>query len=157
MQPPPIPNRDLEHLRLLAIFHYVVGALAILGTGFLYVHYLMMRMIFDNPELWKEAKDPPPFNPQEFFGYFIWFYAIFGAMAVAAGVLNLLSGWFMQKRRHRVFSMIVAGFDCLQVPMGTVLGVFTLVVLNRESVAQLYAGQTSTPAASNHDLPQSVS
>ncbi|MDZ4288788.1 MAG: hypothetical protein U0984_12560 [Prosthecobacter sp.] len=154
MQPPPIPNRDLEHLRLLAVFHYVVGGLSIACTGFLYVHFLFMRMIFADPKLWENAKEPPPFDPQEFFGFFVWFYVIFGAVAVAAGVLNLLSGRYLQKRKHRMFSMLVAGFDCLQVPLGTVLGVFTLVVLNRESMARVYAPPASNSSPPHHDLPQ---
>jgi len=35
--------------------------------------------------------------------------------------------------------MIVAGITCLSVPIGTVLGVFTLLVLSRPSVKQMFA------------------
>jgi len=40
--------------------------------------------------------------------------------------------------------MIVAGLNCLHIPLGTLLGVFTLVVLSRGSVATMY--EPSTPA-----------
>ena len=34
--------------------------------------------------------------------------------------------------------MVIAGINCLHIPLGTLLGVFTLVVLGRESVRKLY-------------------
>ena len=39
--------------------------------------------------------------------------------------------------RHRTFSRVVAGLNCLHIPLGTVLGIFTSIVLGRESVGQL--------------------
>eukprot|EP01031_Cornospumella_fuschlensis_P021810 gene21810-26738_t len=87
--------------------------------------------------MWENDKNPPPFSPQDFMAFFVWFYVIFGAVALVAGILNLLSGRFLQTRKHRMFSMVTAGLNCLQMPLGTVLGVFTLVVLNRDSTKHL--------------------
>ena len=42
-------------------------------------------------------------------------------------------------RRARTFSLVMAGVNCLSVPLGTTLGVFTFIVLLRESVAAQYA------------------
>jgi hypothetical protein len=42
------------------------------------------------------------------------------------------------KRRGRIFSLIVAGLNCLCFPFGTVLGVFTFVILLRDSVVEVY-------------------
>ena len=33
---------DADHLKLLAVFHYVVAGFAVLGIGFLILHYTMM-------------------------------------------------------------------------------------------------------------------
>ena len=41
--------------------------------------------------------------------------------------------------------MIVAGITCLSVPIGTVLGVFTLMVLSRPSVKQMFAQNQLEP------------
>jgi hypothetical protein len=50
---------------------------------------------------------------------------------------------FLLKRKFRMFSLVVAGLDCVQIPFGTVLGVFTLVILLRDSVRDSYVtGQT---------------
>ena len=128
---------DADHLRLLAVFQFVVAGLSLAGIGFLTLHYTFMHVFFENPEIWKNSKGGGP-PPAEFFAIFKWFYAIFGFGLVTAGVANLLSGLFIRKRKHRIFSLVVAGLDCLQIPFGTVLGVFTFIVLLRDSVREIY-------------------
>jgi len=129
---------DLDHLRMLSIFHFVIAGLAIVGLGFLGLHYAFMHTFMTNPEMWKNQKGGGP-PPEQFFAIFKWFYIVFGALLVAGGVANLLSGLFLRKRTNRVFSLIVAGVDCLQFPFGTALGVFTFIVLLRDSVREIYA------------------
>ena len=138
---PPLPTdphkADDDHLRLLAIFHFVGAGLAVLGLGFLALHYGFMRFFFLNPDMWKNQKQPG-MDPGQFFAFFQWFYLLFALWFVASGVLNLLSGLYLRRRTHRTFSMVVAGFNCVHMPLGTVLGVFTLIVLLRESVRTAY-------------------
>jgi hypothetical protein len=128
-------RRDGEHLQLLSIFHFVVGGLAAAMIGLLCLHFLFFYFVFMNAEMWKGQKEPPP---REFFYVFIWFYVFMGLMGAAGAVVNVLSGLFMQRRTHRTFSLVVAGLDCLQMPFGTILGVFTIVVLMRDSVRASY-------------------
>ena len=143
MTPPPILDdfqrkRDLEHLNLLAIFHFVLSGLAFLGIGFLAFHYTLMNVVFSNPDLWKSPKTPPPFNPAEFWRVFVWLYVVVGVVLMLVSVLNALSGLFIRQRRRRTFSMVVAGLDCLQIQFGTALGALTLIVLSRDSVREFY-------------------
>ena len=70
--------------------------------------------------------------------FFAVFYLIAGVMLVAAGVGNILSANFMRKRKYRAFSFVVACLNCLQIPFGTALGVFTIIVLSRDSVRAQY-------------------
>ncbi|MEO6567323.1 MAG: hypothetical protein ABIO94_01060 [Opitutaceae bacterium] len=135
---------DADHLRLLAIFHFVLAALSVVGIGFLFLHGFIMHTVFENPEMWKDQKGGPP--PEQFFAIFKWFYAIFGVMVVGSGLANLFSGLFIRRNVYRTFSLIVAGSNCLCVPLGTVLGVFTFVVLLRDSVRERYEHPASTGA-----------
>jgi hypothetical protein len=141
--PLPVNDRqqtiDGEHINLLSIFHFVLAGLTLVGILFLFLHYFIMSAIFMNPDFWKSQKSAPPF-PQDFLKVFIWFYFFMGAIFAIAGVLNLLSGFFLRQRRHRTFSMVVAGLNCVQIPFGTVLGIFTIMVLSRNSVRERYAG-----------------
>ncbi len=72
-------------------------------------------------------------------------FVVFAAFFICAGLtfaaLTLFSAWCLSRRRHRTFSLVVAVVNCLMVPFGTLLGVFTLVVLSRPSVAALYQGE----------------
>jgi hypothetical protein len=132
---------DAEHLRLLAIFHFVVAALAILGIGFLFLHYFMMSTVFANPAAWKTQHNAP--NPADMMAVFKWFYAFFALLLVTGALGNLLSGFFLLSKKHRVFSLVVGGLNCLQFPFGTALGVFTLLVLLRDSVQEAYAEKSA--------------
>jgi len=145
-QTPPLVSddqrrRDDEHLRLLSIFHFVVGGLAVAGIAFLGLHFLLFYFVFANPAMWKGQQNPPPV---EFFQMFAWFYVCMGFVLAAAGVLNVLSGWFLRRRTNRTFSLVVAGLDCLQIPCGTILGVFTIVVLTRDSVRASYEARQAS-------------
>jgi hypothetical protein len=128
---------DADHLRLLAIFHFVVAGLAIVGLGFLLLHYTLMHAVIANPEMWKNQKGGGP-PPEQFFAMFKWFYLFFGTLLVAGGLGNLISGVFIRKKKNRIFSLAVAGINCVQFPFGTVLGVFTFLVLLRDSVREIY-------------------
>jgi hypothetical protein len=128
---------DADHLRLLAVFHFVFAGLAVLGLGLLALHYALMHSLFLHPEKWSQQKNAAP-PPKELFAVLKWFYIIIGSALVAALIANLLSGVLICKRRGRVFSLVVGGINCIQIPFGTVLGVFTIVVLLRDSVRELY-------------------
>ena len=136
---------DADHVKLLAIFHFVLAGLSLAGLAFLFLHWMIMHSFMGNPALWKDAKGGPP--PAEFFAIFKWFYVFFGVVIVTLGLGNLLSGWCLLKRRARMFSLVVAGVNCLGFPFGTALGVFTLIILLRESVIELYSA--GKPASTN--------
>ena len=61
------------------------------------------------------------------------------------GTFIIVSGWTMAacvlaagrmlaRRRRYLFCLVMAGIECLMMPLGTILGVFTIIVLSRESV-----------------------
>jgi hypothetical protein len=129
-------DKDIEHLRLLAIFHFVSAGLALLGLVFIGGHFAIMQTVLSDPELFKHAKGGPP--PGEFFAMFKIFYIVAGTWFLLGGVANLVSAVYLRQRKGRIFSMVVAGFNCLHMPLGTVLGVFTFIVLSRDSVIRLY-------------------
>jgi hypothetical protein len=71
-----------------------------------------------------------------------WMFAIMGSCAVGigwtAGILAIFSGVCIARRRKRTFSLVVAGICCMLMPLGTVLGIFTFLVLLRDSVKRVY-------------------
>ncbi len=140
-QPPPLApyqeQIDASNLKLLAIFHYISAGLSLLGLLFIIAHYAIMRTVFASPEIWKKS-DAPPFD---IIGMMKWFYLALGLIAVIFAIINLLSGLYIQQRKNRPFSLVVAGINCIHMPLGTVLGVFTIVVLIRDSVVRMYSSR----------------
>ncbi len=130
---------DAEHMRLLQIFHYILAGLALVGLGFLALHYGVMHYVLTNPEMVQKQKDGPP--PEQIFALLRWFYWIGGGLLLSMGTANLLSGLFIRRRVNRLFSIIIAGINCIQIPFGTALGVFTIIVLMRDSVRESYSAR----------------
>ena len=129
--PPPPPSA--EHLRLLSLFHYVWAAMGIFGFAFLVLHYGFMSAMMSQSMLAESGKPPPP-HMQPMMGMFKWFYVAFGLYGITTMVLNALAAKWLRARRNWVFCMVVAGINCLSIPLGTVLGVFTIVVLAKDPV-----------------------
>jgi hypothetical protein len=141
-----LPDRDAEHLRLLALFHFINGGLDLLVVGVATVQFAFMNAMFTRMKYSPEFKKDPP--PEFFLDFFVGFILFFGLIHLVSAVLNIMVGFFLEKRRHRTFSMVVAGLNCLHMPIGTLLGVFTIIVLNRDSVRGKYTAteQASAPS-----------
>ena len=129
---------DDDHLRLLAIFHFLMAAMSLLGLLFIAGHFYIMHSVFANPEIWKNQKGGGSPPPAELMDMFQWMYLVMALFILAGGVINFLSALYLRKKTNRVFSMVIAGINCMHMPLGTLLGVFTLMVLTRDSVRDAY-------------------
>jgi len=143
MEPPPIiaspttsPSKDEEHLRLLAIFHYVVAALGALFACFPLVHVAVGLLLFFHQGLSNHGRQDVP--PHWFGLIFVIVGGFFVLLGWGAAICTFISGRYLARRRKRLFSFVMAAILCIFIPFGTILGVFTLIVLSRKSVQQLY-------------------
>jgi hypothetical protein len=136
-------NQDKEHLRLLAIFHYVVAGLAALFSFFplLYTTVGAIFIFAARHGTPKPGEEPPP----EFIG---WIFAVIGSLlfllGIAIAICILVAGRSLAKRTRYWFALVVACIECLFIPFGTILGVFTIIVLSRESVKALFSTAQAT-------------
>jgi hypothetical protein len=130
----PDPPRT-DSVRLLAIFHFLYAGFALVGIGFLFLHHHLMSTMF-TADNWAKHPNPPP---EGMLDMFVWFYVIFGALMLLGLVLNLLVAVSLRQRRRWMLCAVVSGLNCLHVPVGTTLGVFTLVVLNRDDVRRSFS------------------
>jgi hypothetical protein len=139
-------KQDEEHLRLLSIFHYVVAGLAALFALFPIFHLIFgIFMILAPQKFGGHGQEQPPLALMG------WFFVIFASMFITLGwtiaALILTTGRFLARRRHYTFCLVMAGMECLFMPFGTVLGVFTILVLVRESVKQLFGANLPATSA----------
>ena len=126
---------DNEHLRLLSIFHYVMGGISALFACIPIFHVVMGLVFILAPHVFGHGRDQPP----AFIG---WLFVILGGSFILLGwtfaALVLIAGKCLGRRKHYTYCFVVACVECLSVPFGTVLGVFTILVLNRASVKALF-------------------
>jgi hypothetical protein len=129
-------SRDNEQLKLLSIFHYIVG-----GAGSLFALMPLIHMgigymfLFESDHFQHGSGEPPP----EFIGWiFFLMGAVFFLIGQSMALATIISGRFIAKRKNYLYSFVIGCIECVFFPFGTVLGVFTIIVLSRESVKELY-------------------
>lgn len=124
---------DDRNIDVLAIFHYVVGGMTALFSCLFLLHVAlgiaMLCGAFD-------GKDAPP-------KIFAWFFIVFPSFFILAGWILagfiIVAGRKLKRRVDRTFCLVVAGIECMLMPFGTVLGVFTIIVLMKDSVKQMFS------------------
>jgi hypothetical protein len=137
--PPPHPQQfqDAEHLKLLAIFHYVLAALTFIGGSFPIIHVITGWMMVSGriPMAPASGGGPPP---EQIGWLFIAMGGVFILLFWTVAVMLFLAGRFLSARRNRTFCFVIACLSCAGFPLGTALGVFTILVLQRPSVRALF-------------------
>lgn len=84
----------------------------------------------------------PSGGPPPAFGWL--FIGVAGTIILFGETLALctiLAGRYLSTRQAWMFCIIVAAVNCLHMPLGTILGVFTIIVLVRPEVRQMFEGQ----------------
>jgi len=130
-------TQDEQHLNLLSIFHYVLGGITALFSCLPFIHVgTGLLMVFGK----MDANNPPPPAVG-------WFFVILGSFFILFGwvfaINMLLVGRKLKQRKSFKYCLVVAAIECIMMPFGTILGVFTLVVLMKEPVKQLFESKQS--------------
>ena len=133
-------NRDAEHLRLLSIFHFVLAGCAALFALFPALYMVLGLIMLLVPASFKDNNGQPP--PV----FVAWIFIAIGSVFIILGwtfaAFVVAAGRFLARRKHYTFCLVMGAVECLFMPFGTVLGVFTIVVLCRESIKPLFAPQS---------------
>jgi hypothetical protein len=140
--PPPLPlqtqGKDYEHLRLLRIFHFVLGGMLAFFGCFPLIHVSVGIALLSG----SFGGGRP--MPGDFMGLM---FVVFGGAAVifswTSAILMFVAARCLGRRTHYKLCFAVAVISCLFTPVGTVLGVFTLLVLVRPSVKAVFQGGAS--------------
>lgn len=135
-------DRDEEHLRLLMWAHYIwagtIGLFSLFALFYLGIGAMIASGAFPEPR-------NAPNDPRVAGLFFVGIGSVFLILGLTFAALAFFAGRSLRDRRRRIFSLVFAGLNCLQVPFGTVMGVCTINVLNRDSIKALFAPAGSPP------------
>lgn len=130
---------DDEHLKLLSVGYLVSGGLTALFSLF-GLFYAGMGLFMLAIALSQKSSSAPPVAAALLFGTVgLLFLAIF----IVITVCKFRVASYLQQRRGRTFCLIVAALTAIAFPYGTMLSVFTFLVLCRPSVIARF----NTPSA----------
>lgn len=135
-----------EDLRLLAMFHFVVAGMAAVVSLFPIIHLAVgVAMVA------MASVDPQAPFPIRLVG---WIFVAFASLFILCGLTFsgclALAGRCLQRRRRYTFCLVMAALACIFVPFGTVLGVFSFIVLTRPEVrASFGPASPGAPKLSN--------
>jgi len=121
-------NQDEEHLRLLSIFHYVVAGIAALMACIPFFHVAVGVTILVGEH------DFPRFMGV----FFIVIAALMIILGYTYAICMFVAAHRLAARSGYTFCLVMAALSCMFFPFGTALGVFTIIVLSRPSVRELF-------------------
>lgn len=100
--------------------------------------YIFFGAFFMAADLPRQRNEPPP---EVLGGFFVGFGLVFMCMFFVLAVLAFWAGRSLAKHKNYTFCIVIAAIACLSMPLGTILGVFTIIVLMRDTVKTLFNGQ----------------
>ncbi|MCJ7662917.1 MAG: hypothetical protein MUO24_01600 [Desulfobacterales bacterium] len=138
-------KEDLQYLKLLSIFHYIVGGLGALFSFIPIIYVVIGILAVCIPGTFEGEGEAVP----AFIG---WIFIIIGAFLIVIGwafsACLIIAGRSLARQAHYMFCMVMAAIECIFMPFGTVLGVFTIIVLARPSVKEMFEqNAVSKPSA----------
>ena len=114
-------DEDVKQLDLLAIFHYVLGGILCVPLVFFFnaIGLLLSGFFL-----------LPVFLP----------FINMGILALALVVCIFMTAWNLKQKTRYKFCFAVACIECAVMPLGTILGVFTIIALSKDSVKAAFNG-----------------
>ncbi|HZS08052.1 MAG TPA: hypothetical protein VFD58_24670 [Blastocatellia bacterium] len=136
---------DEEHLKLLR-FGYIIAGVADALFALFPLIYVLIGVFIAAGTLGPSKPGEP--NPAVFGLIIVIIGLVVSFLFAAQAGLKLFTARALRHRRNRTLCFLTAGLSCLQMPWGTLLGVFTFMVLGRGSVKELFepaAAQLAPP------------
>jgi len=145
---------DREHMRLLGIMHYIWGSLMVIGSVILIWPYSYDFAAFLRGDLWSKRQ----VNIYGWNGYYemeiikdwshdaavkvyIFMWGSLIIFIIGCSIMNLISAWLLNNREMRIASKVLGYINMAIIPFGAVIGVSTVMALNKPSLIELYGNK----------------
>lgn len=136
-----------ERFKLLSIFHYVVAGITAFAGCIPLIHVTLGLMML-NGAVGTTGTNAPP---REFGLLFVGMGAMMSMLLWICAAAMAATGHFLRVQRYYTFCLVIAAIECLNMPFGTVLGIFTIVTLVDEKGKVMF-DRTHVSLAENEGL-----
>ena len=123
-----------NNLNLFKTLYLVKGILTLFFSLF-FIIYAFMGVFFSKMIEANDTNNDMPFNV----GFIFLIIGIVGIIiCVIFGILTLMVSKYLKEVKHYNFIFVIAILNCLTGILGIILGIFTLIELNKPEVKQLF-------------------
>ncbi|QDV48786.1 hypothetical protein [Gimesia fumaroli] len=124
-------ERDKRHLQILSKLQIIYGILNLFVS--FYFYKVTSVMVRDYQKVLEES------NPEVQVGLLLGFGFILFLLGVVVLFCIILTGQSLARYENYQYCLIIAVLECLIFPIGTILGIYTILVLRRASVKELFS------------------
>ena len=127
-----------EHLNILSIFYFIYGGITIF-VSFIFLLYGGIFSYFFSDGSFNKITSYNPNNISTFpFEIISIIFIVLFLVVLVYGILFIIAGLKMRKKQNRIFTMVIGIIAMLSFPLGTVLGIFAIIILSKNSVIEQY-------------------
>lgn len=127
-------NNSINNLSTFSTLFLVKGILTLCFSIF-FMLYGCIGIIIGKSGEWSQESDSFPFNP----GFI---FIIIGGLGILIclimGILTLMASKYLKEVKNYNFIFVLAILNCLTGILGILLGIFTIIELNKPEVKQLF-------------------
>ncbi|WP_339733707.1 hypothetical protein [uncultured Gimesia sp.] len=124
-------ERDKRQLQLLSKLQIVYGIVNVFVS--FYFYKVTSEMVRDYQKVLEES------NPEVQVGLLLGFGFVLFLIGVVVLFCIILTGQSLARYENYQYCLIIAVLECLIFPIGTILGIYTILVLRRPSVKELFS------------------
>lgn len=135
MSQSPNASSSENHLSALALFHWIYAAMLVVAAIVMVVHAadLIYRASVEQQQL----SEPLPGAKEAMTLYGVVVGLIVLVTLLLAAIVAQTGRWLRSYKQYNI-CLVVAGVECLLFPLGTILGVFTVIVLLQTRTRDLF-------------------
>lgn len=133
-------HENNEHLNLLSIFYFVFGGMSLLVAFVLLIYAAVIGAVFSSPAI-RQSMDASEPAVGYIFGVVSIVFLVIFVLVLAIGILQIVAGFKLRQKRNRIFNLVIGILALPSFPLGTALGIFTIIVLSRPSVIKMFQDQ----------------
>ncbi|MFI8377719.1 hypothetical protein [Leeuwenhoekiella sp. NPDC079379] len=121
-----------NNLNTFRILYIIKGVLSLLAALF-FVGYLAFLNIFIN-----ESTTMPEANVNVIMSFLNIALGIGFVLCLVIGILTLMAAKYIGETRNYTFVLVIAIINCLSGILGIILGVFTIIEINKPHIKMLF-------------------